>query len=70
MRFPEDCTEHGTLLRPSTDRVQGLEKHIPDAPSNQTPVHLRDYQIFANTNKYVLKSGEADVGIPKDKASA
>lgn len=48
---------------------QGLEKNIPDAPSNLTPVHLRDYQIFAN-DRYVLRSGEADVGIPKDKAKA
>jgi len=50
--------------------VQGLEKTIPDSPSNLTPVHLRDYQIFSNNNKYVLKAGEADVGVPKDKASA
>lgn len=52
-----------------TDQLQGLEKTIPDTPKGVTPVHLRDYQIFANSPK-VLKSSEADVGIPKDKAKA
>ena len=44
--------------------MQGLEKVIPDAPKNETPVHLRDWQIYAN-NKRVLRSDESDVGIDK-----
>lgn len=69
MCVPEDrkLASPATLL--PTDQWQGLEKTIPDTPSNLTPVHLRDYQIFAQ-DRYVLRSGEADVGIPKDKAKA
>lgn len=52
-----------------TNRLQGLEKTIPDTPKGVTPVHLRDYQIFARNHK-VLRSGETDVGIPKDQAKA
>ena len=47
------------------DMEQGLEKVIPDTPSNVTPVHLRDWQIFAD-HRPVLRRGERDVGIPKD----
>lgn len=34
---------------------QGLEKTIPDTPKGQTPIHLRDYQTFAN-RQWVAKS--------------
>lgn len=27
--------------------VQGLKKNIPGAPENQTPVHLRPKQLYA-----------------------
>lgn len=48
----------------NADVLQGLEKVIPDAPKNETPVHLRNWQIYAN-HKKVLKSDESDVGIDK-----
>ncbi|KAK5951128.1 ndufa8, NADH-ubiquinone oxidoreductase complex I 19kd subunit [Knufia fluminis] len=63
------CRRPERVLNRCVFQKIGLEKNIPDAPSNLTPVHLRDYQIFAN-DRYVLRSGEADVGIPKDKAKA
>jgi hypothetical protein len=49
--------------------LQGLEKVIPDTPKGDVPVHLRDYQIFADRRK-VLASWEADVGIAKKDAEA
>jgi hypothetical protein len=52
-----------------TDGVQGLEKVIPDTPKSQTPVHLRDYQVMADT-QHVLRRGEKDVGIMKDGSTA
>lgn len=51
--------------RTCTDKGQGLEKTIPDTPKGQTPVHLRDTQLMADTRN-VLRSGEKDVGILKD----
>lgn len=30
-----------------TNSVQGLKKNIPGAPENQTPVHLRPKQLYA-----------------------
>lgn len=45
--------------------LQGLEKVIPDTPKGQTPIHLRDWQTFAD-NRLVLKPNEKDVGVGKD----
>ena len=49
-------------------QAQGLEKHIPDTPKGQTPVHLRDKQLMAD-NPNVLRRGEKDVGIMKNEAA-
>jgi hypothetical protein len=45
--------------------LQGLEKVIPDTPKGQTPIHLRDWQTFAD-NRLVLRPNEKDVGVGKD----
>jgi hypothetical protein len=52
-----------------TATVQGLEKTIPDTPKGQTPIHLRDKQMFADP-KYVVFPWEKDVGINKKDANA
>jgi len=44
---------------------QGLEKVIPDTPKGETPVHLRDKQVFAD-RKAVVYPWETDVGVRKD----
>ena len=49
--------------------LQGLEKVIPDTPSNVTPVHLRDRQIFADPPQVVMP-WEKDVGVPKNATSS
>lgn len=49
--------------------LKGLEKTIPDSPKNQTPVHLKDKQLFAD-NRIVVFPWEKDVGIRKDGAKA
>jgi hypothetical protein len=75
MCVPEDCTwclncdgiVH-VARRELLTRKQGLEKTIPDTPKGQTPIHLRDKQIYAD-RKHVLRSWEKDVGIRKDGAS-
>ncbi|KIX09712.1 uncharacterized protein Z518_00793 [Rhinocladiella mackenziei CBS 650.93] len=46
----------------------GLEKTIPDTPKGQTPIHLRDKQLFADTTQVVMP-WEKDVGIRKDEAN-
>ena len=51
-----------------TDDQQGLEKSIPDTPKGQTPIHLRDKQLFAD-NRTVVYPWEKDVGIRKDQAN-
>lgn len=61
--------EPTTLVTQLTTRLthlQGLEKVIPDTPQGETPVHLKNYQIFANGNRNVLRSGESDVGVAKN----
>ena len=65
MCLSEDCEEISSSTQSLADEVQGLEKSIPDAPKTQTPVHLRDYQVMADS-PHVLKRGEKDVGIMKD----
>ena len=52
----------------ATDYQQGLEKSIPDTPKGQTPIHLRDMQLFAD-NRQVVYPWEKDVGIRKDQAN-
>lgn len=47
---------------------QGLEKTIPDTPKGQTPIHLRDKQLYAD-NRFVVMPWEKDVGVRKDQAS-
>lgn len=34
--------------------VQKLEKKIPDAPTNETPVHLRKRQIYSHNEPGVI----------------
>ena len=65
MRLPEDSKQLSCSDQGFADQLQGLEKSIPDAPKNVTPVHLRDRQVMADVPK-VLKRGEKDVGIMKD----
>lgn len=76
MCLPESCT----LLSTSTSvckgqgfanagfATQGLEKTIPDTPKGQTPIHLRDKQVFADYPTVVMP-WEKDVGIKKKDAS-
>ncbi|KAL9110855.1 MAG: hypothetical protein Q9227_004655 [Pyrenula ochraceoflavens] len=40
-----DCMKEGR---------RGLEKTIPDAPKNSTPIHLREKQIFADRSQEIL----------------
>ncbi len=47
--------------------MQNLEKTIPDTPKGQTPVHLRDKQLYADT-PMVLLPWEKEVGTRKDSA--
>jgi len=46
----------------------GLEKTIPDTPKGQTPVHLRDKQLYADFPTVVYPF-EKDVGIRKKDAA-
>lgn len=46
---------------------QGLQKTIPDTPKGETPIHLRDRQLYADT-RTVVYPWEKDVGIRKDGA--
>ena len=39
---------HITLANPIEPFLQKLEKKIPGTPENETPVHLRDRQIFSH----------------------
>jgi hypothetical protein len=58
----------GALKTPGVAQLtlhQGLEKTIPDTPKGETPVHLRDFQIYADRQK-VVRPWEVDVGIRKD----
>ena len=56
------------LLSLNADVVlQGLEKTIPDTPKGDTPVHLRDKQVYAD-HPTVVYPWEKDVGIRKDAA--
>ncbi len=55
--------------RPEADRaVQGLEKTIPDTPKGQTPIHLRDKQIYADYPTVVMP-WEKDVNVRKKDAN-
>ncbi|EXJ93842.1 NADH dehydrogenase (ubiquinone) 1 alpha subcomplex 8 [Capronia coronata CBS 617.96] len=45
----------------------GLQKTIPETPEGQTPIHLRDKQLFADS-RTVVYPWEKDVGIRKDGA--
>lgn len=62
----------GLFLRENeynADFEQGLEKTIPDTPKGETPVHLRDKQLFAD-NRMVVFPWEKDVGVRKDSQKA
>ncbi len=48
--------------------VQGLEKTIPDTPKGQTPIHLRDKQLYADYPTVVLP-WEKDVNVRKKDAN-
>jgi hypothetical protein len=48
--------------------IQGLEKTIPDTPKGQTPIHLRDKQLYADYPTVVMP-WEKDVGIRKKDAN-
>ncbi|RVX69007.1 NADH-ubiquinone oxidoreductase 20.8 kDa subunit [Exophiala mesophila] len=45
------CRRAERVLNKCVFEKIGLEKTIPDTPKGQTPVHLRDYQIFARNPK-------------------
>lgn len=47
---------------------QGLQKTIPDTPEGETPIHLRNKQLFADP-RTVVYPWEKDVGIRKDGAN-
>lgn len=47
-------TNYNYLKPNAIDYPQALKKVIPDTPENQTPVHLREHQIFANKKKTML----------------
>lgn len=66
LRLREDRQSSITTSRSSTiaNKSQGLEKTIPDTPKGDTPVHLRDFQIYAD-RPHVLGRNESDVGVPK-----
>ncbi|KIV86714.1 hypothetical protein, variant 2 [Exophiala sideris] len=63
------CRRAERLMNRCVFQKIGLEKHIPDTPKGQTPVHLRDKQIYAD-HPNVLRSWEKDVGIRKDGSPA
>ncbi|KAK5056734.1 hypothetical protein LTR84_012266 [Exophiala bonariae] len=59
------CRRPERLLNKCVFNKIGLEKVIPDTPKGQTPIHLRDWQTFAN-DRLILRPNEKDVGIGKD----
>ena len=61
------CRRPERLLNKCVFEKIGLEKVIPDTPKGETPVHLKDKQIFAD-RPHVLRPWEAEVGLSRSEA--
>ncbi|OAP61494.1 hypothetical protein AYL99_03697 [Fonsecaea erecta] len=62
------CRRPERVLNRCVFQKIGLEKTIPDTPKGQTPIHLRDKQLFADYPQVVMP-WEKDVGVRKKDAT-